>query len=54
MRSSTRSKLFPLGDNANALTFEIVEAAVIEVFGTRELPKHVRIIVASRRQRRGT
>jgi hypothetical protein len=41
-----------LGKNADRLlTFEIEEAAVIEVFGTRPLPGHVRIITASRSPR---
>jgi hypothetical protein len=39
-------QLFVIGRNANArLDFEILEAAVVEVFGTRPLPPHVRIIV---------
>lgn len=39
-------QLFIIGTNANKLIrFEIKEAAVVEAFGTRELPKHVRIIL---------
>lgn len=43
-------QLWILGTNANTrLKFEIHEAAVIDVFGTRQLPAHVRIVTDSRR-----
>ncbi len=43
-------QLWILGKNADRLlTFEINEAAVVEIFGTKELPKHVRIVTAARR-----
>lgn len=40
-----------IGTNANrpSLGFEIDEAAVVEVFGTRTLPKHVHIVTKGRR-----
>jgi hypothetical protein len=39
-------QLFVIGRNANEwLEFEVMEAAVVEVFGTRHLPPHVRIIL---------
>lgn len=38
-------QLFVIGTNADKrLTFEIDERAVLDVFGTKELPKHVRIV----------
>jgi len=38
-------QLFPVGMDANQdLRFEILEAAVVHVFGSQELPKHVSII----------
>lgn len=38
-------QLWPIGTDANKrISFEIHEAAVIDVFGTRVLPKHVRIV----------
>jgi hypothetical protein len=43
-------QLFVVGTNANKpLRFELHEAAVVEAFGVRLLPKHVRIIADSRR-----
>ena len=45
-------QLWILGKNANArLTFEIHEAAVIDIFGTKPLPPHVRIVTNSRGMR---
>lgn len=45
-------QLWILGKNADKrLTFEIAEAAVVDLFGTKELPKHVHIITASRASR---
>jgi hypothetical protein len=46
----TGTQLFFVGTDANKLTlgFEIHEAAVVDVFGNRELPKHVHIITARR------
>ena len=42
-------QLWILGKNADKrITFEIDERAVVDVFGTRELPKHVHIVRASR------
>jgi 5-methylcytosine-specific restriction endonuclease McrA len=42
-------QLHIVGTDANErhapLTFEVHEAAVVEVFGTRVLPRHVRIVV---------
>ncbi len=39
-------QLRPIGENANELLqFEIDEAAVVHVFGTDELPKHVSIVL---------
>jgi hypothetical protein len=39
-------QLWFVGDDANALIgFEIHEAAVVDVFGTKPLPRHVRIIL---------
>ena len=44
-------QVFVLGTNANArLEFEIEEAAVIDVFGTRPVPSHVHIIAGSVRR----
>jgi hypothetical protein len=42
-----------IGQNANShrLRFELHEAAVVEVFGARELPAHVRIITSAREAR---
>lgn len=43
-------QLWILGKNADALlTFEIAEAAVVDLFGTKELPRHVRIVTERRR-----
>lgn len=43
-------QLHIIGTNANQrLTFEIHEAAVVDVFGTKPLPSHVRIITKERR-----
>lgn len=43
-------QLFPIGTNANhRLEFDINEAAVVEVFGSRTLPSHVHIIAEARR-----
>lgn len=43
-------QLWILGKNADRLlTFEIHEAAVVDIFGSRELPAHVRIVTNSRR-----
>jgi hypothetical protein len=43
-------QLWILGKNADKrLTFEIHEAAVIDIFGTKPLPPHVRIVTSSRR-----
>lgn len=43
-------QLFVIGRNAwKDLRFEIDERAVLDVFGARELPKHVRIVAARRR-----
>jgi 5-methylcytosine-specific restriction endonuclease McrA len=43
-----------LGKNADKhLTFEIHEAAVVDIFGTRELPAHVRIVTNRRHSRTG-
>jgi hypothetical protein len=49
-------QLWILGKNADKrVTFEIHEAAVVDIFGTRELPAHVRIVTESRTGRtRGT
>lgn len=43
-------QLFFVGENANVLgfKFEIHEAAVIDVFGARQLPRHVSIITGAR------
>ena len=42
-------QLWILGKNADKrLTFEVHEAAVVDLFGAKELPKHVHIITASR------
>ena len=42
-------QLWILGKNADKrLTFEVAEAAVVDLFGTKELPKSVHIITASR------
>jgi hypothetical protein len=42
-------QLWILGKNADRrLTFEVAEAAVVDLFGTKELPKSVHIITASR------
>lgn len=39
-----------LGTNADrALTYEIHEAAVVEIFGTKPLPQQVRIVASRRR-----
>lgn len=44
-------QLWILGKNADKhLVFEIHEAAVVDLFGTRELPIHVRIITEGRRR----
>ncbi len=44
-------QLWTLGKNADKrITFEIHEAAVVDIFGTRELPPHVRIVTESRRR----
>lgn len=46
----TGKQLFFVGTNANhELHFEIYEVAVVEVFGSRELPSHVHIITEARR-----
>ena len=43
-------QLWILGKNADRrLTFEVAEAAVVDLFGVKELPKHVHIITASRK-----
>lgn len=43
-------QLWIAGKNADKrVTFEIHEAAVVDVFGTKELPKHVRIVTGSRK-----
>ena len=43
-------QLWILGKNADKrLTFEIHEAAVVDIFGSRTLPAHVRIVTNSRR-----
>lgn len=43
-------QLWILGKNADKrLTFEIHESAVVDVFGTKPLPRDVRIVVESRR-----
>jgi hypothetical protein len=43
-------QLWILGKNADKrLTFEIAEAAVVDLFGVKELPRDVRIVVESRR-----
>jgi len=42
-------QLWILGKNADKrLTFEVAEAAVVDLFGVKELPKAVSIITASR------
>lgn len=42
-------QLWILGKNADArLSFEIAEAAVVDLFGPRELPRHVRMVVPAR------
>jgi hypothetical protein len=42
-------QLWILGKNADRrLTFEITEAAVVDLFGVKELPKGVSIVTASR------
>lgn len=44
-------QLWPLGTNADRrITFEIHEAAVVDLFGNKPLPPHVRIITESRRR----
>lgn len=44
-------QLWPIGTNADRrVMFEIHEAAVVDAFGTKTLPPHVRIVTASRRQ----
>lgn len=44
-------QLWILGSNADRhLQFEIHEAAVVDTFGTKPLPKHVRIVVPSRKE----
>jgi len=41
-------QLFIVGTNANQrIEFEVLEAAVVHIFGTRQLPGHVRIILPS-------
>lgn len=43
-------QLWVMGKNADKrLTWEIHESAVVDLFGTRELPRDVRIVVESRR-----
>jgi hypothetical protein len=44
-------QLHIIGTNADSprLSFEIAEAAVVEAFGNRPLPRHVRIIAERRR-----
>lgn len=43
-------QLWVLGLNANKrVTFEIHESAVVEIFGTKPLPAHVRIVTDRRR-----
>ena len=43
-------QLWIIGKDADKrLTFEVHEAAVLDVFGTRCLPSHVRIVTGSRR-----
>ncbi len=45
-------QLWILGRNADKLLiFEIHEAAVVDIFGAKELPKHVRIVTDSRSRR---
>jgi hypothetical protein len=47
-------QLWVLGTDADTvLRFEIDEAAVVEIFGTRELPKHVRIVLPAGRRTGG-
>lgn len=50
-------QLFIIGTDADTrgadrITFEILEAAVVHVFGTRVLPAHVRIVLPAQRSRR--
>lgn len=50
----TVKQLFFLGTDANRdMNFEIMDAAVEEVFGDKPLPPHVRIVLAAPRQRYG-
>ena len=50
----TAKQLFFVGTNANRpMKFEVMDAAVEEIFGDRELPPHVRIITLRPRQRYG-
>jgi hypothetical protein len=44
-------QLWPLETDADAqVRFEMHEAAVVDVFGTRQVPGHVRIVASSRRR----
>jgi hypothetical protein len=51
----TAKQLFIIGTDANRedLRFEIMDAAVVDIFGERELPPNVRIILKAPRQRYG-
>lgn len=50
----TAKQLFFIGTDANhELHFEVMDAAVEEIFGSRELPEHVRIVLEAPRQRYG-
>lgn len=51
----TGKQLFFVGKNANKpMRFEVMDAAVEEIFGHRTLPAHVRIVKFAPRQRYGS
>ena len=50
----TGKQLFFVGRNADKpMRFEVMDAAVEEIFGSRELPEHVSIVKFAPRQRYG-